>query len=189
MSWSTFLDIGLPLITIIAIIVGPIAAVIVTRKMDRAREDRERRLDVFRSLMKTRQVRLDPLHVSALNLIELEFYGSEEVIVPYRAYIKHLSSPIPETDQQDRYFDERHSLFVDLLQALGSELGYSFDKHELERLGYAPSGWWRDENVQRKNALMIAQVLEGKRPFPITVVQQTINNPFPPPPMIEDQKD
>lgn len=176
----------LPWITIVAIIIGPIAAVIVTRKMDEARDNQQRKLDVFRSLMKTRQVRLDPVHVSALNLIEMEFYGRTSVTTPYRAYIKHLSSAMPAIEQQDRYFDERHDLFVDLLQALGKELGYVFDKHELARLGYAPLGWGQDENIYRKNAVLLSEVLEGKRPLPIAPMQVMSNSPYPPPPRIEN---
>lgn len=169
-------------ITIFAIIIGPIMAVKVTRKMDEERGDRQRKLDVFRTLMKTRQVRLSPDHVTALNLIELEFYEKTSVTTPYRAYIKHLSFAMPTPENQDLYFEERHDLFVDLLQALGKELGYMFDKHELERLGYAPSGWERDEAIQRKNAYLLSELLEGKRPLPISSMQVTADSPFPPPP-------
>src|SRR5690606_22516710 len=104
----------LDIATISAILLGPIFAVIVTRIQDKRREMRDRRVEILRSLLRTRQIRLSPDHVAALNLIELEFYGRKKVIDAHREYIKHLSSPLPVPDEQDRYFDVRHDLFVSL---------------------------------------------------------------------------
>lgn len=183
-DWFEIISLGIPVVTVVAIVVGPIAAVKITRKMDEERSARERKFDVFRILMKTRQVRLSHEHVTALNLIELEFYGCTNVTAPYRTYIQHLYSPMPAIEEQDRYFEERHDLFVDLMHALGKELGYVYDKRELERLSYAPMGWERDENIQRKNAFLLSEILEGKRPFPISSMQIQVASPFPPPPSI-----
>ncbi len=187
MSPFEIIYIGFLILTIIAIFFGPIKAVKITRKMDKERDIRERKLEVFRSLMKTRRIRLSSEHVTALNLIELEFYKKTLVTKPYREYIKHLSSPLPASDQQEHYFTERDDLFVNLLQGLGEELGYNFDKKDLDRLSYTPVGWEQDESTQKKNARLLSELLEGKRPLPITSMQVTNNSPFPPPPEIGEK--
>lgn len=68
------------LINLLAILAGPILAVMVDRSRQKRAGEKGRRLAVFRSLMRTRRHRLDPEHVGALNLIDLEFFGKTSVI-------------------------------------------------------------------------------------------------------------
>ncbi len=188
MSAYEIISVLILIATIAAIILGPIVAVRITRDLDDKRERHSRRLDVFRDLMKTRQVRLDPVHVAALNLVEVEFYSSSSVRSAYAAYIRHLRSPNPSPEQQGRYFDERDDLFIDLLKEIAAELGYEFDKRELSRMGYAPQGWGDDQFIQRKNALLLSQILEGERPLPIAPHVGGSKSPYPPAPSIEEKE-
>lgn len=178
----------LDIATIAAILLGPIFAVIVTRIQDNRREERDRRVEILRSLLRTRQIRLSPDHVAALNLIELEFYGRGKVIDAHREYIKHLSSPMPMPDEQDRYFEVRHDLFVSLLHEIAKELGYSFDKHDLARFAYAPTGWEKDETRLRTNAALLTEILEGRRALPVTPMTPPPQNPFPPAPIVNSRQ-
>ncbi len=171
--------------TLLAILVGPLLALIVTWTRDKRREDRARKLNLFQSLLRTRSTRLDPLHVSSLNVVELEFYGNDTVLVPFRNYIRHLSDPMPLPDEQDRFFEARNDLFLTFMAAMGASLNFKFDKHDLGRLAYAPMGWDRDETQQRRNAALLTDLLEGKRALPVTSMQPRLDNPFPPPPAIE----
>src|SRR5262249_12547950 len=56
-----------------ATLLGPIAAVLITRYIDQLRERSSRRLWIFRTLMATRRTLLSPEHIAALNQIELDF--------------------------------------------------------------------------------------------------------------------
>jgi hypothetical protein len=47
-------------------------------------------MDVFRTLMRTRRMRLNPDHVGALNLVEIEFYRQADVIAAWETYWEHL---------------------------------------------------------------------------------------------------
>lgn len=188
-------EIGLPflveafllLATIFAIIIGPVLAVKITRQLDAQREQTQRKYQVLSDLMRTRRARLDPLHVSALNLIELEFYHSKSIRNAYKAYARHLNSHFSqENEQLDRHIREGDELFNDLLQAIAFELGYSFDKGDLERLSYLPQGLGRHYDNSMINAQLMRDVLEGRRALPIT---NFISNDrvFPPPPGKESQ--
>ena len=55
--------------TIIALIAGPVIAVIITRFCDEAREAKRRKWEIFRTLMRTRREQLTTDFVGALNLI------------------------------------------------------------------------------------------------------------------------
>ena len=175
------------LATLAAIALGPIIAVIVTRVHDRIAEKRRRRLDVFRNLMQTRGVRLDPVHVAALNVVEIEFYKDKDVRDAFQSYIQHLSAPMPDVAEQDRFLEQRSDLFTDLLFKIGSSVGFSFDKRDLERRGYAPQGWNSDQNMQRRNAEMLGQLLSGQSALPITYFTGE-QSPYPEPPMTEPPK-
>lgn len=175
------------LATLAAIALGPIIAVLATRLLDRSRESRRRRMDVFRNLMQTRGVRLDPVHVAALNVVEIEFYKDRQVRQAFQSYIHHLSSPMPAVEEQDRFFDQRSDLFMNLLSEIGSSVGLTFDKRDLERLSYVPQAWDSDQNIQRKNTEMLNQLLSGQRPLAVTHFSGG-QSPYPEPPKLEPPK-
>lgn len=154
--------------TLIAIVIGPVLAVVVTRLIDARTERKRRKLEVFRNLMQTRGIRLDPVHVAALNILEIEFFEEVAVRGAYKAYIEHLSSPMPAVDEQERFFDQRADLFMGLLYEIGKALRLHFDKRDLERLSYVPQGWDAENSLQRRNAQMLNQLLSGERPLPVS---------------------
>ncbi|HMS95447.1 MAG TPA: hypothetical protein PKA03_09550 [Tabrizicola sp.] len=173
--------------TLVAIVLGPIVAVIVTRVLDGKSERRRRKIDVFRNLMQTRGIRLDPVHVAALNILEIEFYNEPEVRRAYADYIAHLSAPMPNVSEQDRFFEQRSDLFMSLLHKMGDALKFRFDKRDLERLSYVPQGWDTDHSLQRKNAALLSQILSGERAIPVTNIISG-PSPFPDPPQVEGPK-
>lgn len=58
-----------------AVVAGPILAVQAQQLIDRARQYRERQMEVFTILVATRAERTSQRHVQALNLIDLVFHG------------------------------------------------------------------------------------------------------------------
>lgn len=137
--------------------------------------------------MKTRRHRLDPVHVGALNLIDLEFYGVRRVKQAFRDYIKHLGlPPLSEgTPGWENFYEEREDLLTTLLYEIGTVLGYSYDKRDLGKLAYGPVGWNTDQNLQRGNLVLLNEILEGRRALPVTPMQPPPQNPFPPTPEIK----
>ena len=58
---------------ILAVFLGPIIAVRLTRYLDDKKEVRERKIKIFKTLMATRAYTISWEHVTALNQIDLEF--------------------------------------------------------------------------------------------------------------------
>jgi hypothetical protein len=170
---------------VLATIVGPVAAVFITRWNDQRREARSRLLHVYRVLMATRRSNVSQDHVAAINLVEVEFHGVKPVIEAWSAYLTHLNTPAqgnaPEHGQA--WNDRRQELLAILLVKIAAHLGITKGEIEILHGGYAPQAWAIREaklDVVQDYAIRLS---EGKAVVPLSVLQQPQpNNPFPPPP-------
>lgn len=169
-------------LTILAIVTGPVAAVLITRFFDRRHDKRRQQNEVLMSLMRTRGARLSGEHVGALNIIQLEFHGREPILAAYQRYIEHLGMPLPSVAEQHGFFIQREDRFLELIASIAHDLNYRFDKRNLERLSYVPQAWGDDESLQRANMLLLRQLLAGDRPLHVTTKPHQEHSPFPPPP-------
>ncbi len=172
-------------LTLLAVFAGPIVAVMITRRGDVKRERVRRKTEVLSILMRTRIIKLSFDHVSALNLIQLEFDGDAAVLSAYRVYISHLYRKGPEGSEEEAtaFLEERNDLFGDLIFELGKHLGYHFDKRELQKLSYGPIGWIKDEDAARMLRSMAIDVMAGKQPLPVSIRPMSPpSSMFPPPP-------
>ena len=81
-------------IMIIAVFLGPIVAVRLTRYLDNKNEIKNRKLELFRTLMSTRAYSISWEHVSALNRIDVEFDNKipkeKEVLTSWKSYLDLL---------------------------------------------------------------------------------------------------
>ena len=108
---------------VLATLLGPIFAVLVTRFIDEKRQRRSRQMEVFRALMTSRRADLSHEYVKALNSIEIEFGGVEPVESAQRELFRHLnlhSQPLDWNDQLRR-------LQTRLLYAMATYLGYKME--------------------------------------------------------------
>jgi hypothetical protein len=171
---------------VLATIVGPVAAVLITRWRDNRREARNRLLHLYRTLMATRKIAISEQHVGAINLIEVEFHGVKPVIEAWSSYLTHLNSPAPPgstSAQMEAWESRRGELLAMLLVKIASHLGISKGEIEIMHGGYAPQGWATRD--QRHAAIQdyAIRLSEGQATLPINVSQQAPpQNPYPPPP-------
>jgi hypothetical protein len=136
-------------LTLAAIILGPILAVQVQQYLERRRDLRARRLNVFHTLMATRAARVSQQHVQALNMIDIEFSGrrafgnrvqtgSEKAVTnAWKSYSDHLNHKYRD-EEFDRWIEDGDRLFAKLLFEISRALGYDFDEVELRRNVYSP---------------------------------------------------
>ena len=180
---------------VIATFFGPIAAVLVTRYVDRLRDNEKRRLDVFRALMRTRRMALSQDHVGALNLVEIEFHRDEKVMAALKALMAHFEvgyGANKTLEELKAANDKSDALRTSLLSAIAKALKYDFEQMEILQGGYTPQGWSVELDEQTVIRRGLASVFNGQKALPITVVQQPTNavnqtpaqptSPFPPKP-------
>jgi hypothetical protein len=154
---------------VVATFAGPIGAVIVTRWIDKRRAERDRQLDVFRSLMRTRKAALQPDHVNALNLVEIEFHSVEPVISAYRDLMRHINSG---GVADEKWLNAHRSHLTKLLSAMATTLGYTIEQLDVFEGGYYPSGWGQVEEQQLAMRLGLLELLSGKRSLPVHDTKQ-----------------
>ena len=151
MQLKDLANLAILIATIMAIYYGPIKAVKISRDNARVDGKRDRQLSVFHSLIKTRKFQLSPEHVTALNLVQLEFYGSDSVLKSYKNYMGLLNGAWPSIDDPNfqRFHDGVADALYELLHEIGLVLGFVMDRGELKRLAYGPAGWETEEAQQK----------------------------------------
>jgi hypothetical protein len=158
------------IVMIFAVIVAPVAAVQVSMFIESRRERRRRLLGVFRTLMTTRALGTSAQHVEALNMIDVEFSrpnGEERrVRDTWKAYLDSLSNFIdgPAAAAQ------RQQIFVDLLHAMGTCLGYDLDKTHIKNSVYLPRAMTEAEAEQQESRRALNALLSGKISLPVHAV-------------------
>lgn len=135
--------------TIIAIALGPLIAVQVQKLLERRRNNKNRKLQIFKSLMATRGAVLSATHVEALNRIDLEFSDNKKykkVIEAWKEYFDNLSDKSTKDEELSIWFTKNIELLANLLYEMGNSLGFSFDKVLIRRNIYSPEGHQQIEN-------------------------------------------
>ena len=160
------------IISIGAIILGPILAVQIEKYLERHRENKNRRLSIFKTLMATRGSVLSWDHVEALNRIDLEFSGNRKfvkVIQAWKAYFDNLSQKAYTPEESIVWANKNQDLLTDLLYEMGHSLGFNFDKVLIKRNVYSPVGHAKIEYEQEQIRNSMLEILSGNKSFPITL--------------------
>ena len=139
------------------------------KKLAKETSARERKMNIFRTLMATRSLplRTRPDHVAALNTIAVEFHGDDAILQPLSAYLSEMKSKETGDDVQKRR-DER---FFELLAQISKALGYKHDKEYLTDTTYCPGGyadeWWDWYRIRK----WAADIADGKKLFPVWIYE------------------
>jgi len=161
-------------IMIAAVLAGPIIAVQLTRYLDEGHEIRERKLSIFKTLMATRAYNVSWSHVEALNRIDLEFDKNKPkeraVLDSWKEYLDLLGNTQLSSDQWGM---KRVELLVELLHKMALVLDYDFDKTHIKNSSYAPKIHGDIDSQQEALRKMTIEVLEGKRPLPVSAHPST----------------
>lgn len=155
---------------ILAVFLGPIVAVRLTRYLDNKKEIRARKLEIFKTLMATRAYKSSWSHVEALNRIDLEFDKSHskerQVINAWKEYLDLLgNTQMPEDQWNIKCTDLR----VELLHKMAQVLNYDFDKTHIKNSPYSPREHVETEKEQRALRKGAIEVLDGEKPITVTV--------------------
>lgn len=172
------------IVTIIALLVGPLAAVATQLWFERRRERQRQKLWVFHTLMANRRTVLNPDFVRALNSIDVVFYQNTGVRRRFKDLLQHYSHhdwksvPVPP-----ELVEKSRDLVAQLLAEMAKELKYSYDHTDLKDNAYAPQGWDDQENEFIRIRRHLIPVLDGTNAITVTLREP----PAPPPTMAPKQ--
>ena len=160
---------GAEIAMVVAVVTGPTAAVLIALNQEKRRVQRERRMDIFRTLMRTRMgsARLSLDHVAALNLVEVEFRNDSDVRDAWKEHFKILCQ-IGQNPNVDLMPSMEKSL-AKLLQVMSRILGYKIEGLEILEGGYTPQAWATIENECRFIREYVTDLAQGKAAVPVKV--------------------
>lgn len=179
-------------VTVIALLMGPIGAVLIARYIEDRRTKRQQRMEIFRTLMRTRRIPISPEHVGALNLVEIEFKDELEVLSAWKDLFVHFGTAHAEKDDEkftadmddkekatrqqkyhERLHQERQKLLTLLLHAIAKVLKFKIEQLEIFEGGYVPQGWEDIELQQNAIRRFAVDLYLGRRVLPIGVLDYT----------------
>ena len=155
---------------ILAVLIGPIVAVQLTRYLDNKNEIKRRKLDLFRTLMATRAYNISWDHVIALNRIDIEFDSKiskeKDILDSWKSYLDLLND---KTLTTENWNTRRIDLLVDLLHKMALVLNYDFDKTHIKNSAYSPVAHGNSEQEINEIRARLIRVLKGEIPIPIQI--------------------
>jgi len=180
------MNIAFTIAAIIATLISPLLAVQSQKFIERYTEVKQLKIEIFKQLMSTRSpsARLSGNHVNALNMIDLAFYGKvkkgkakrskseDKVIACWKLYFSHLNSPYPDNEALGAIWNQTSSnIFLDLLSEIANDIGYDFERVQLQTSIYSPMAHGEIENDNLKIRKGLASVFSGENPLKMEIVE------------------
>ncbi len=146
------------ILNLIAIIVIPIAAVLIGQYLQSQAEKRKDKMQIFKILMTSRIYGWTPDSVHALNIIDIVFADDKEV----RAAWKDLNDKYHVSNPDQQHFKKIEQAQYKLLEAIANSLGYK-DKITWETIQnpYIPDGMVMQIEAQKKSQEAYMNILSG----------------------------
>lgn len=122
--------------------------------------------------MTTRASTLAFLHVSALNMVGLEFNGKKygKVVNAWKIYLDHLSSfPKDDKSMQKGWSEKKNDQLSDLLYEMSESLGFDFDKVHIKKAGYIPQAYADQQDETDFIRRQLVDVFLNKKSIPMAV--------------------
>lgn len=176
----------LSITTVIVTLISPVIAVQVQKFIERYTDKKTLKIDIFKQLMATRSqnARLSNEHVRALNMIDIAFYGrvrkgqakrsktENQVISSWKLYFSHLNTTYPNNDNASGIIwnQTSNNLFVDLLSDIAKDIGYDFERVQLQTAIYSPIAHGEIENDQLKIRKGLASIFTDEGAIKMEIV-------------------
>src|SRR6266704_3646642 len=155
-------------ITVAAIVLGPILVLFAQRAPDWLREKKNRRVQLYMTLMSLRANPLHPDHIRALNSIDAVFDKDSDQAVrdAWGRVLAHVATNATAPGWNERLTDLR----VDLYQAVGAAVGYNHSVDYIKTRLYSPQYYGDMERDQMQIRQALAKALAGDT-LKVTVVE------------------
>ena len=181
---------GTSWLTMAAIVIGPIAAVQIEKRLEAGREKKRLRLELFKTLMVHRASLTSYENVAALNSINLVFDGKRfhTVRTRWKSLLSHFNERVnprqPGYEQAMAVWTAKTTeLTGELLREMGERLGFEFDDVDIRKGAYFPIA---HEDQQAANNLIrdrLVRILAGDGHLNVRIVADTKTSLTPPDPL------
>ena len=135
------------LLTLIALFLGPLAAVLISLWIDGRRKRRDQKLIIVRALLTTRHIAGDPTYSAAINLIPIEFSDCGSVLKAYADYMEAVRFQ-PSPENQETALKQTIAKQTRLIFEVTKAMGFKIAETDLQTTAYAADGWIRREGIR-----------------------------------------
>ena len=177
---------ALTIMAIAATVISPLLAIQTQKFIERYSQKKSLKIDIFKQLMATRSQnsRLSNEHVRALNMIDLAFYGKikrgrtkrsdseSKVLSSWKLYFAHLNTSYPDNDNASGtiWNQTSNNLFLDLLSEIAKDIGYDFERVQLQTAIYSPMAHGERENDKLKIRQGLAAIFSGENALKMEII-------------------
>jgi hypothetical protein len=133
-------------ITLAAILIGPLLAVVVTIWSSNRDKVKDQRLQVLRMLIATHHLPSDPAYQVAINLIPIEFRGCGGVLKAHSEFIASVTRKLDGVND-DVIRSDWGIKSVRLVHEVAKALKYDLRETDLQTSPYSSTGWGERERV------------------------------------------
>lgn len=156
------------IMNIVAVIIGPISAVIITLIYQNLKEKRDIKHRAFLTLMAHRKsIPPNRTMVQYLNTLDVVFSKNQTIVDLWHKYFDLLSQPPRQ---------EREHVWLELLSAIAKDLNYPKIKQtDLDKF-YFPEPYWNQLEFSQKFQRELLRVLENTASLVVTKKETKIDN-------------
>lgn len=153
------------LANLIAVLISPIAAVLISIWVQDRKELRARRFEIFRTLVATRHWIATEDQARAFNSIDAVFHDCPDVRRHWKEYFDLLNQPDRQPQWQVKY--------LELLKAMSNAIGLTNTIHheDLDRI-YGPKGLFAERERQSELSAELLRVLKASNAINMAVQAQ-----------------
>ena len=144
-------------LTIVAIIFGPVAAVLISLWNERRRKRHEQKLSILRMLMNTRAMPSDPAWSVAVNLVPIEFNDDRKVMKAWREYmeaVRYKASPENEQTANAQSVAKQIKLIHQVLKSMDLEISET----DLQTEAYLATAYVERDNLYLNSLAATADI-------------------------------
>lgn len=124
-------------ITMGATLASPFLAVFTQSWINKRREVRHRRLELFKTLFTGVHCRSEKFYIQAFRLIRIEFSHEKAIIEKWQEHVAYIARPIPTNaeDEAQWYVEEETSLY-ELLMLIAKKIDFHLGPLDLQQANY-----------------------------------------------------
>ncbi|MDE1915968.1 MAG: hypothetical protein KGJ57_07890 [Sphingomonadales bacterium] len=135
------------ILTLIALIAGPVLAVVLQLTAEKRKQRRDRKVETMRMLMGTRHMAADLRYSQAINMIPIDFNDSSAVMDAWRDYHR-LSNVAPNPENIQNHIRDLSERQTRLISSMLHHLGYQITDAEIQDTAYLATGFGERDQLQ-----------------------------------------
>ena len=164
------------IITLTAILVGPVLAVLVQLRAEGRKQTRDQQAITMRMLVSTRHMVSDPAYSTAINMIPIDFNRVRSVMDAHKAFVDTVNI-VPSDENRAKHHEQIATKQTKLIFAMTRYLGYELPETDIQTTAYASGGFVDRDNLMTNGWRAWPRIAEALEAQNRAYIPQASNDP------------